>query len=127
MPISVRWENNEKTIVRWEFDGRWTWNDYYDALEQSDRLLDSIQRSADLLVNMQQTNFIANGYPAQFRRVSRFHPKAGIAVLVITNAFIETMLRMMMRFQPQSAHRIIIARSLEKAQSILQEHQQRSV
>jgi len=31
MGITVRWDNEEKTIVRWDFDGRWTADDLYEA------------------------------------------------------------------------------------------------
>jgi len=31
MAITVRWDNEEKTIIRWDFSGRWTAEDLYEA------------------------------------------------------------------------------------------------
>ena len=30
-PIKVSFDNPEKTIIRWDFKGRWTWDDWYDC------------------------------------------------------------------------------------------------
>ncbi len=30
-PIQVRFDNAEKTVIRWDFNGRWTWDDWYEG------------------------------------------------------------------------------------------------
>jgi hypothetical protein len=29
MGIEIRWDNDEKTIIRETYNGRWTWDDFY--------------------------------------------------------------------------------------------------
>ncbi|MFN8529517.1 MAG: hypothetical protein U0670_12970 [Anaerolineae bacterium] len=31
MPIAVYWEDETKQVIRWKFDGKWTWEDVYKA------------------------------------------------------------------------------------------------
>ena len=115
MPISVQWDNPDKTLLRWNFEGKWTWDDYYAAMEQNNALLDSIQSKADLLIDMQQTNIVAAGFTSQFRRISQFHPKAGFAIIVLNSRFIEIMLNMLMNFQPAMRLRLSSRTRLKKA------------
>jgi hypothetical protein len=123
MPISVQWDNPDKTLLRWNFEGKWTWDDYYAAMEQNNALLDSIQSKADLLIDMQQTNIVAAGFTSQFRRISQFHPKAGFAIIVLNSRFIEIMLNMLMNFQPAMRHQVIVTDSIEKGFQIWNERQ----
>lgn len=126
MTISVDWDNQEKTIVTWDFDGRWSWSEYYHALEQSDRLLESVNYKVDLLINFQKNSLIPNGFPAQFRRMARFRPKAGVAIVVTNSYFIETMMKLLIRIQPQVANRAMISASLENARETLRNRHQRA-
>jgi len=127
MPVSVRWEDDEKTIARWEFAGSWTWDDYYATLEQSNQMLESVNHKVNLLIITIDTAIVPSGLTAQFKQISRFHSNVGIAVIVVTSAFIETMLKILIRYQPQIGKYIFLTRSQDKAREILNKQAQGSV
>ena len=43
MGIKVRWFNEEKTTLCWTFDGQWTWEDFYEAQNQSNEMMQDIE------------------------------------------------------------------------------------
>jgi hypothetical protein len=114
MGITVAWQDAEKTALRWTFEGKWTWEEYYKALDQNNALLDAIDNKVDLIINMENTNHVPPGYVSQFRRIAQFHPQVDFAILIMNNRFIEIMLNMLVNFQPEMRWRVIAAPSLEK-------------
>jgi hypothetical protein len=42
MGIKVRWDNSEHTIIRWDFEGRWTDDDFYRAVQATGALAGSV-------------------------------------------------------------------------------------
>ncbi|MDQ7027841.1 MAG: hypothetical protein Q9P44_20045 [Anaerolineae bacterium] len=52
MPIAVNWDNEEKTIIRWQFLAKWTWDDYYGALQNSRKLTQQATTMIDVIVDM---------------------------------------------------------------------------
>ncbi len=49
MSISVQWDNPEQTIVRWDFDGEWTWEMFRKAQYASNQLILSVRHRVDII------------------------------------------------------------------------------
>ncbi len=56
--IQVQFDNPEKTAIRWDFRGRWTWDDWYQA---ADRTLELRREVLDLPVVAAILNFTHSG------------------------------------------------------------------
>ena len=39
MPVTVEWDNPEKTIMRMSMIGRWTWDEAYEAQVKGDQMI----------------------------------------------------------------------------------------
>ena len=55
MNIHVRWDNEEQTIIRWHFPARWTWDDYYGAVQISRQLAKQAPYIVDVIVDMRSS------------------------------------------------------------------------
>lgn len=55
MPITVDWDNEEKTIIRWQFLAKWTWDDYYAALQVSRQISRQESYMLDIIVDMRDS------------------------------------------------------------------------
>lgn len=52
MPISVRWENEDKTIVRWTLEGAWTWDEFREAQEELHLMIRDLDYQVDVIADM---------------------------------------------------------------------------
>ena len=60
MSIDVRWDNADKTIIRWQFNDNWTWDDYYGALQISRQLCRQATYIVDIIVDMRDSKTLPN-------------------------------------------------------------------
>ena len=42
MSVQVAWDNHEKTIVRYVFEGKWTWDEFYPAYNKAIEMENSV-------------------------------------------------------------------------------------
>src|SRR5688572_9832395 len=52
MNIEVKWDNDDKDIIRWTFPKQWTWNEFYSALQGSRSMVRQQSRIVDVIVDM---------------------------------------------------------------------------
>ena len=94
MGISVNWANEEQTIVRWIFDGPWTWQDFLDAQTQSNALLATVDHRVDIVGNLiNSPSLPANALSAYKGVLKRAAPNIGLIVLVGSSSFVKAMVR----------------------------------
>jgi len=53
MPITVDWYNAEKTALLYIYDGRWTWNEFDDAVAQGNALMQSVPYMVHVVLDLQ--------------------------------------------------------------------------
>jgi hypothetical protein len=122
MRVEISWYNVEQTILHWRFEKGWGWEDYYEALHQSEDMMDVCAASQiDVIADMRGANLLPGDVLSHFRRFAHFHPKTGNVVVVGGNMFMETVLGVFARFQPTQAQRIHLAPSIEIAEQRLRE------
>lgn len=47
MAIHISWGSDDKTIVLFEYEGKWTWKECHDAFEQAYALLDTVDHEVN--------------------------------------------------------------------------------
>jgi hypothetical protein len=92
MPVTIQWDNEEKSIVRMQYVGRWTWEELYAATTQSHTMLDEVDHKVDFIHDWLKSNAIpANAIVHSKNLIEKRHPNVGIVVLVWTNPVIKAM------------------------------------
>lgn len=89
MTMHVYWDNEYKTILRCESEGRWTWEEYHQALNQVVDMIESVPHRVDLM-NVPRRGAVTPSGSAMphFQRALRILPSnTGLNVIVNTNAF----------------------------------------
>lgn len=67
MSIEVKWGNSEKTIILWDIQAKWSFEDFLQAGAQAEVLANAIEHQFDLLINA--NNFPPPPFPlVQFKR-----------------------------------------------------------
>lgn len=58
MTITVQWDDEAKTIVRWVFDGKWTWDEYNRAMTESNERVRDVDHFVDAIMDLSHSNML---------------------------------------------------------------------
>ncbi len=119
MPITVQWDNDQKTTIRYEFAGRWTWEQLFAANDERDAMMKTVDYRVDLIADLRNTMVVPPGAASQFKRIAQARAGTGVTVVVGANRFMQIMLDVFKLVQRQSESALATAGSLEEARALL--------
>jgi hypothetical protein len=128
MTITVDWFNADKRIFVFRLEGRWTWEEFYEAHNASVQLVSSLDYGVyglfipvdRIAANHVPANTISN-IPSIVRRAPR---NALMTVFVGNNATWTSILKVMQRLIPGPMQKLHLVPSVEHAMKLFQEHAQ---
>ncbi|MDX1993304.1 MAG: hypothetical protein SF029_13005 [bacterium] len=124
MPIEVRWNTEDQELLCYQFDGKWTWDDLYEAVHQANLILDAVERPTPVIVDVSGISGIPSGAMSQASGLMRrSHPNISFTVIVGANRFVRMMADMFTKLRPQSPHTYYFVTTLEEAYRVIQEKQ----
>lgn len=86
MAVLIQWDDPQRTILRYVFSGRYTWDDLYVAAKNAQRMLDSVHHPVDVILDIQHSTHTPREFMSEFRRLATItHPHTGLHVLVSDN------------------------------------------
>lgn len=124
MGIHVQWDNPEKTVIFIEFEGHWSWDDFYALDRQTIAMLDSVEHQVCYIVDTRSTRHLPRGMSlAKVKQVLDFrHPRSDIMVIAGMNRFIRVMLDSVTRAMGGTKKtKIITTNTIEDARRIITE------
>lgn len=82
--IASCWDDAEKSIIRHDFQGKWTWKEFFDAEVLANEMASSVPHRVDIIANMRAgymppDNALANARALILRRT----PNQGVIVVVV--------------------------------------------
>ena len=123
MGITVTWDNAMNTVLRWEFNGWWSWYDFSVTQKQSNDMMASVPHTVHAISDMSNTRFIPPNALIEFGRAVKDVPEnKGIIVLVNCSFLLETMAKTYMRINQQEDIFIMTARSMKDARDLLSQY-----
>lgn len=117
------WDDEERRTIRYTATGRWTWDEFYGALEEAQVMMDgSPHTSIDFIVDMRRGNLLPSNALSHFGRLSTHsHPKSGVVVLCGTNAFVKALVNALGKVNGGLLVNLRVSEDLEEARRILTE------
>jgi hypothetical protein len=120
MSITVQWDNNDKTVIRYDFTGYWTWTEFRQRAQEAFAMTRSVEYRVDTISNFLPGTHIPRDAFIHFQRIMTEAPKnRGVNVIVGASPFIRTLVTIFSRFYAQLGKRLILSDSLEAARHIL--------
>lgn len=99
MPIAVRWFNDQKTILLWDFTAPWTFEDAAAASALSMEMGEAIDHQFDLLILSGNTPLPANALHNMKIIVTNAHPRQRSMVILQAHAFTKTVFHILRQLQ----------------------------
>jgi hypothetical protein len=101
MPISVEWGNVEQTIISLTFVTPWTWDEFYEMHNQVATLTVGVDYVVDTLVDVSKGRSLPpNALTHLSKGASKIPPNQGIIAAVGVDAFIRSMMDMVIARSP---------------------------
>jgi len=83
MPVTNVWDNEEKTIIRMEVIGHWTWGEMYQGAEEGYAMLESVDHMVHAIIDFSQSASIPGNALTHGRNLMRQqHHRLDITVFV---------------------------------------------
>lgn len=123
MGIKVVWDNPERTIICFVFEGQWTWTEMQAARRQQHQMLEQVPHVVDVIMDFTQGRLLPQNPIAQLRQLSSARPvNTGIVILVGANPLIQTVARMYGRLYSGEQLRFDAVHTREQARSVSANH-----
>lgn len=120
MPIRVYWEDTDQTIVRYDFEGRWTWDELYTAYYQAIAMENSVIQRVDIILDMRSSAFIPANALLHMKNFSEKQPpNVGLSIFVTTNAFVTSLYSTAIRFYAKIAFYFRLVKTLDQAHTMI--------
>lgn len=126
MGVQMRWDNEDRTVMRHVFGNYWDWQDLFDVINQTRALLDIHHRKVDLIVDLSNTRWVPPSPTLHFRYLMDFltHPYVGRVVIVSTSQFVEEFGNICIKVSGKIADRVQFVSTLTEAYQVLLLHPQ---
>ena len=129
MTIPVSWHDPSHTVLVQNFNGQWTLDDYFETVEATYTLIDTVNHPVDVIVDISQdpgstTRLIAAaGEVADSSGPARVHPNQRMLVVVGGGPFMRTLVQMGMKYAPWLARTLVAADTHDEARTLINRHQ----
>jgi hypothetical protein len=121
MPVSAYWLNDEQTIVQYDFEGRWTWDEFYPEYQKALKMERSVTHRVDVLMDFRRSKSVPPSALTHMRKITDNQPdNIGLSVFVTTNPFFNVMYTAGVRFYPKMQDYFVIVETIEEAYEIIQ-------
>ncbi len=123
MDVNAQWDDENKTIIRYEVKGQnWNWDDLHATIDQVKTMLDKLDYKVDVIVHVQDVVRLPRDVMLHFRRMTaNRHPNRGLSVFVGDSIFAQILLETFNKVYRGPAGRVQLASSLEEARLLLAE------
>lgn len=114
--VTLAWDNEQKTILRYTFLGDWTWDEYLERLNEGRVLMAEVEHPVCVLNDMQRMGKLPPNFASTAKSVIASRPKnTGLAIFLTTNAFFKVMYRVLAQLIPNVPTGYILVTKEEEA------------
>ena len=119
MSVEVRWDNEEKTIIRWIYSSDFAWEDYEQGSKDQQVMIENVSHKFATIFDLSQIRELPQYPISKFPKLFRDVPKQQeFLVIVSSNRMIQSLGRIFTRVYWMN---IYFASSLEDAYKLIVE------
>lgn len=122
MGIKVNWYDKDKTIVRYEFEGQWRWDDLHEAIKQVNALLESVNHPVYIIIDVTEGTIVPAGAFSHMRmRSMNAAPNWAGGIFVGMNTFLKTLITTFIKVYPKLGERYAVCNTMDEALAVIAE------
>ncbi|MGB1288294.1 MAG: hypothetical protein ACPG7F_17295, partial [Aggregatilineales bacterium] len=83
MSIDVTWDTDAKTVLMVSYEKPWTWDEFNQAIDDVQMLLDSVNHPVHMIFDIRGAGFPPQGAMQRFRRTTQInHPNVDLLIYI---------------------------------------------
>lgn len=116
MTIRVSWLDDSRTVILREFEGKWTWDEFYRSQSEASAMLASVEHRVHQIFDFSQAQSLPPNTLTHLRNAGRNMPaNRGKSVVVTQNVFYQQMYRILNMVFPAVTRRVVLVETREAA------------
>jgi hypothetical protein len=120
MPITVQWDNDEQRVMRYTFEGRWTWDEYHHAIDEAFGLVKDLPYIVNMMLDFSSSNLFPSNALTHFSSSMKTPPRDFDAVVVVSGSrFVDTLVSILSRVSSKIGEKLIVVKSLDEGRTYL--------
>src|SRR5258706_6344111 len=120
MGVTVSWDNEAKTTLRYDFQGQWDWGQFRTAALEAFGLTRSAPHRVDTISYFHPNASVPSNAIFQFNKAMKdAPPNRGVTIIVGSSTFIKNLVLVFSKVYKPLGKRLLIASSLEEARQQL--------
>lgn len=121
MPIYAKWYDSEKKIVIQHFEGRWHLDEFYQNIENTRAMIDSVAHTVDLIIDMTHQTYT----PITTRWLEQnMQESVNKTVILKADSFLAELVKISRSFLPERFKGVYFVDTIDEALEIINNHQQ---
>lgn len=121
MPIHVSWDNEHRTVIRYEFLNPWTWQDLSAAIDRVDEMIRDVPYTVHFIADMTRGDTLPDKFLTHISALSRkVRGRDGLIAVVNTNTFAQAVYGIFTRLNNNVMSRVVFTPSLQAARAHLE-------
>ncbi len=115
MGVFVKWDNPEQTVIRNDFEGAWTWDEFEHAMAESRQLMLGVSHQVDVIVNMKPGEMPRGNALAYGVNAMRKWPANLRTMIVVTNPYVQAVATVFKQLNRSLTAKMQMVASIEDA------------
>jgi len=106
MPIQAIWDNEDKTVVRFIYSGKWNWDEFYFTIQSANAMMDTVDHPCLSIVDKTDSRYMPSGAAIHIRnvvRMSRSHNNSGISIFLNSETMARLLIEILKKTYPDIA------------------------
>ena len=121
MSVRVYWEDEGRTIVRYDFDGLWSWDELYTAYYEAIAMETSVEHRVDVILDLRRSGRVPGNALLHVKNFSDRQPvNIGLSVFVTSNSFLVSLYNVGVKFYSKIGHYFRVAPTIEAAHAMIE-------
>ncbi len=120
MPVLISWDDDDRTTIRYDYDGKWTWEEVYTANDEVTALMHEVEHPVSIIHDLTRSAGLPSGALTHAHRFTAGLPENwDISVVVGSGTFTEALLNIFSRVYKTLGEHYKTAATLEEARAII--------
>jgi hypothetical protein len=129
MPVSVIWDDEEHSIVRYILEGQWQWHEFHPLIDEAAAMTRTVSHRVDTVADLGRSGPlpVRNAFPTLKHLAAMTPPNAmeGLFVVIGGSTFVQALGATFKRIYPQMGAPVYFVNTLEEARILIATHRAR--
>jgi hypothetical protein len=125
MAIKVVWDNPQHTIVRYIYDEKWTWDEFFQAREEAVALIDTVDYKVGVIMDAPPNVQLPPNILMHAKNVLQGrHENTVIVAFVATRPFLRAMFKALVQITRGRESTIVLCANVDEAREVIRDRLQ---